>query len=141
LISLSFLHCSIFYFFLLLPHPPTSTLFPYTTLFRSPRHRDGRRQPVRSRRRRQVVVLLSDRAARRDRGTSRHVAWLDVAPRPAARQDPLGSAGGLSTGRREAASHPRTAGIRGALESRPAPDGQAGQVRHDLRTGAREHAV
>src|ERR1039457_255304 len=41
-----------FFFFLMIPRPPTSTLFPYTTLFRSrvPRrkqtqgfHRDGRR--------------------------------------------------------------------------------------------------
>src|SRR5438034_6316147 len=28
-------HC--YYFFLMVPRPPTSTLFPYTTLFRSPR--------------------------------------------------------------------------------------------------------
>src|SRR5690606_41470315 len=27
---------SVFYLFLLIPPPPTSTLFPYTTLFRSP---------------------------------------------------------------------------------------------------------
>src|SRR5439155_26184763 len=27
--------CSIFFFFLLIPRPPRSTLFPYTTLFRS----------------------------------------------------------------------------------------------------------
>ncbi|MBM3219055.1 MAG: hypothetical protein FJZ38_10300 [Candidatus Rokubacteria bacterium] len=74
---------------------------------RGPRHRDRRRQPVRSRRRRQVVVLLSDRAARRDRGPSRYLARLDVASWPASRQDPLGSAGGVSAGRREAASQSR----------------------------------
>src|SRR5438067_5504289 len=28
-----------FFFFLIIPRPPRSTLFPYTTLFRSPRHR------------------------------------------------------------------------------------------------------
>src|SRR5438034_8416555 len=27
--------CSLLFFFLMLPRPPTSTLFPYTTLFRS----------------------------------------------------------------------------------------------------------
>src|SRR5690349_24244319 len=29
----------------MLPRPPSSTLFPYTTLFRSPRARDRRRSP------------------------------------------------------------------------------------------------
>src|SRR5439155_22406979 len=31
-----------FFFFLVLPRPPRSTLFPYTTLFRSCSHHDGR---------------------------------------------------------------------------------------------------
>src|SRR5207253_10296975 len=31
-------YCSIFCFFLMLPRPPRSTLFPYTTLFRSELH-------------------------------------------------------------------------------------------------------
>src|SRR5207302_10371694 len=31
-----------FFFFSLIPQPPRSTLFPYTTLFRSPRRRQGR---------------------------------------------------------------------------------------------------
>src|SRR5438270_2565304 len=31
----------VFSLFLMILRPPTSTLFPYTTLFRSPRHRDG----------------------------------------------------------------------------------------------------
>src|SRR5438132_4302749 len=31
-----------FFFFLMLRRPPRSTLFPYTTLFRSPRHRSMR---------------------------------------------------------------------------------------------------
>src|SRR2546430_8218668 len=30
---------SFFFFFLMIRRPPRSTLFPYTTLFRSPRHR------------------------------------------------------------------------------------------------------
>src|SRR2546430_10976501 len=29
-------HCSFFFFFLMIRRPPRSTLFPYTTLFRSP---------------------------------------------------------------------------------------------------------
>src|SRR6266496_4896505 len=32
-----------FFFFLMIRRPPRSTLFPYTTLFRSARHRAGRR--------------------------------------------------------------------------------------------------
>src|SRR5205814_9727062 len=41
--------CSLFFFFLMLPPPPRSTLFPYTTLFRSRPLRpvgDGRHQPA-----------------------------------------------------------------------------------------------
>src|SRR5205809_3871742 len=33
--SCSFLFLSVFFFFLMIPRPPRSTLFPYTTLFRS----------------------------------------------------------------------------------------------------------
>src|SRR5436309_15956116 len=32
-----FLHCFLFFFFLMIRRPPRSTLFPYTTLFRSKR--------------------------------------------------------------------------------------------------------
>src|SRR5204862_7594705 len=35
-----FLQSFFFFFFLILRRPPRSTLFPYTTLFRSPRQRD-----------------------------------------------------------------------------------------------------
>src|SRR5436305_10941025 len=35
----AFLSHSIFFFFLMIRRPPRSTLFPYTTLFRSRRHR------------------------------------------------------------------------------------------------------
>src|SRR5438132_14399637 len=35
---LLFLSIFLFFFFLMIPRPPRSTLFPYTTLFRSPRH-------------------------------------------------------------------------------------------------------
>src|SRR5439155_2798083 len=37
----SFSFCSFFFFFLLIRRPPRSTLFPYTTLFRSPGAGDG----------------------------------------------------------------------------------------------------
>src|SRR5207245_10636935 len=64
---ISFFYCHLFFrlsllffFFLLLPRPPRSTLFPYTTLFRSlaaifaglcvGRRRPGRRPPARRRR-------------------------------------------------------------------------------------------
>src|SRR6266498_5361603 len=35
--------CFFFFFFLMIRRPPRSTLFPYTTLFRSPPRRGGRR--------------------------------------------------------------------------------------------------
>src|SRR5215204_6970946 len=38
-----------FFFFLMIRRPPRSTLFPYTTLFRSPRFGRCRRQPTRPR--------------------------------------------------------------------------------------------
>src|SRR5690349_13152672 len=41
-------HCFLVFFFLLIRPPPRSTLFPYTTLFRSlrPRHSSQRRHPT-----------------------------------------------------------------------------------------------
>src|SRR2546430_15301741 len=39
--------CIIFFFFLMIRRPPRSTLFPYTTLFRSPRRRAVDRRPER----------------------------------------------------------------------------------------------
>src|SRR5690242_21181208 len=36
---------SFFFFFLMIRRPPRSTLFPYTTLFRSDRHRADRKRP------------------------------------------------------------------------------------------------
>src|SRR5207245_9936118 len=44
---LSCLLCSLCFFFLMLRRPPRSTLFPYTTLFRSPRGHLDRRLPGR----------------------------------------------------------------------------------------------
>src|SRR5216683_686533 len=35
LVLLQFIYCSFFFFFLMIRRPPRSTLFPYTTLFRS----------------------------------------------------------------------------------------------------------
>src|SRR6266542_6019317 len=49
LITLSFLHL-VFFFFLMIRRPPRSTLFPYTTLFRSLR-RTAPRRPGGGRRR------------------------------------------------------------------------------------------
>src|ERR1043165_10132205 len=40
-----------FFFFLMIRRPPRSTLFPYTTLFRSDRHGAAPRSPARRRRR------------------------------------------------------------------------------------------
>src|SRR6476620_11975006 len=39
------LSCFFFFFFLMIRRPPRSTLFPYTTLFRSPRLRSCRGSP------------------------------------------------------------------------------------------------
>ena len=97
------------------------------------RYRDGRRQPLRPDRGRQVLVLLPDRASRRRQRPSRHLAWMDVAPRPASRQDPVGGAGGLSAGRRARKAHARPARIHRALAGRPAHDGPAGEIRRHLR--------
>src|SRR6266581_6494206 len=36
-------HCYMFFFFLMIRRPPRSTLFPYTTLFRSPRRQGALR--------------------------------------------------------------------------------------------------
>src|SRR5438132_3820659 len=64
LLLLSFL--SLFLFFLMIRPPPRSTLFPYTTLFRS------RRRPARSRRcQRGVERRLDTPGHRRDRKSTR----------------------------------------------------------------------
>src|SRR6266536_5035545 len=61
-----------FFFFLMIRRPPRSTLFPYTTLFRSPGapHPDGQPQPgldvAPSRARRSAVRMLSCSRDRRD---------------------------------------------------------------------------
>src|SRR6266705_4912469 len=42
-----FIYASFLFFFLMIRRPPRSTLFPYTTLFRSRRRRQDRRAPAR----------------------------------------------------------------------------------------------
>ena len=108
---------------------------------RGPRYRDRRRQPLRPGGGRQVLVLLSHRAARRHRGASGHLPGLDAAPRPAPGQDPLGGAGGLSAGGGEEPAHARPPRVRRALEGRPAPHRQAREVRRDLRARPRRDAL
>src|SRR2546422_8616972 len=57
-----------FFFFLMIRRPPRSTLFPYTTLFRSPRHQHDRRE--------RHARGLGD-AARRDRAADRKSTRLN----------------------------------------------------------------
>src|SRR6266511_4638113 len=55
----------LFFFFLMIRRPPRSTLFPYTTLFRSPKHRGHRGrsppQPVRFQRSEEHTSELQSR--------------------------------------------------------------------------------
>src|SRR5260221_14148483 len=58
-------HCTvpcIFFFFLMIRRPPRSTLFPYTTLFRSRGGEDGEGADHRLRRARAVVFALWQRS-------------------------------------------------------------------------------
>src|SRR2546425_9649984 len=67
------IYCTFFFFFLMIRRPPRSTLFPYTTLFRSPRARrvildgDGNYNDV--------ISVLGD-YNHRDAAASRR--WIDV---------------------------------------------------------------
>src|SRR5437868_12067686 len=49
------------FFFLLIPHPPSSTLFPYTTLFRSRSRREPRVGPVAASSRSSAPSFADDR--------------------------------------------------------------------------------
>src|SRR5258708_20769132 len=62
-----------FFFFLMIRRPPRSTLFPYTTLFRSPplRRHLRRRSADRTRARHPVRLPPRARLARRDRKSTR----------------------------------------------------------------------
>jgi len=63
------------------------------------------------------------------------LARLDAAPRAQARQDPVGSPGGLPAGVVTEKARARPARIRRDLAGGAAPLQQAGQVRRDLRPG------
>src|SRR2546427_9390154 len=52
----------LFFFFLMIRRPPRSTLFPYTTLFRSLRHLGDREVPPRLRRDRREMRDAEDRS-------------------------------------------------------------------------------
>src|SRR3989449_3207651 len=104
----------VFFFFLMIRRPPRSTLFPYTTLFRSRGERDG---PARGGRRdRAVVFQVGERRATRPVG-------VKPAPSPAQEQGVVGRAvRGGEAPRPVAVAHPR-AGVRdrvGALRVRRA---------------------
>src|SRR2546421_873069 len=69
--TLTVYYASLFFFFLMIRRPPRSTLFPYTTLFRSPRsppRRDARRH--RPQRRRQEYAPQTPLAHRSEEHTS-----------------------------------------------------------------------
>src|SRR5437870_13539686 len=68
--SLLYYNLFLFFFFLMIRRPPRSTLFPYTTLFRS--GRAHRRRAPSPRRRRRVRPRLRDRKS--TRLNSSHVA-------------------------------------------------------------------
>src|SRR5437870_11105800 len=63
-----FLHLYIFFFFLMIPRPPRSTLFPYTTLFRSVREQDRHRH--------QLVGLVSGEAEHHALRSEEHTSEL-----------------------------------------------------------------
>src|SRR2546421_10025628 len=71
---------SLLFFFLMIRPPPRSTLFPYTTLFRSPRSRDGpaglRARPRPGER----GLLARPRRAPRPRGAPRREARANLLP-------------------------------------------------------------
>src|SRR3712207_8051210 len=58
----------ILFFFLMIRRPPRSTLFPYTTLFRSPSVSSPSRRPVSRSARRSWTVVTSPSPARLSRG-------------------------------------------------------------------------
>src|SRR3712207_6864687 len=76
-----------FFFFLMIRRPPRSTLFPYTTLFRSQAHLDQRHRhlvqiPDQVRARRAVLELVPQPAdATQERGEQRHVRGTAMAGR------------------------------------------------------------
>src|SRR5436853_7292027 len=75
LVSLRFFHLSVSFFFLMIRRPPRSTLFPYTTLFRS-----SRRMPwaglVRTADDRRTVAQRSRQLGLRDGRSEEHTSEL-----------------------------------------------------------------
>src|SRR3989442_12394402 len=73
--ELSTLHVCLFFFFLMIRRPPRSTLFPYTTLFRSVvnlgRAHEKRSQPFRTIRQHDPQRLVLPYCAKRDRKSTR----------------------------------------------------------------------
>src|SRR2546426_10957367 len=63
----------LFFFFLMIRRPPRSTLFPYTTLFRSISTHASRAQPARASRTRLRVVALPVRDRKSTRLNSSHL--------------------------------------------------------------------
>src|SRR3712207_7344705 len=66
----------LFHFFLMIRRPPRSTLFPYTTLFRSVRSDDGVRQPE-QRAVRGGLLRVDVQAGRTDHGQDRKSTRLN----------------------------------------------------------------
>src|SRR5256885_14708522 len=67
----------IFFFFLMIRRPPRSTLFPYTTLFRSDRTAAGPRRDDRPQCRRARRAVLEDRRRRGAAGADRKSTRLN----------------------------------------------------------------
>src|SRR2546427_7459884 len=68
--SHSVIHAPLSFFFLMIRRPPRSTLFPYTTLFRSPAHGQGDQDPAGARSPLSPEPHAEDRyPLRRKRGT------------------------------------------------------------------------
>src|SRR6185295_8068429 len=65
------------FFFLMIRRPPRSTLFPYTTLFRSPPHVPRRRVPGRRRPDHRAARRPLPTPGRRTGGLARHRSQLD----------------------------------------------------------------
>src|SRR2546429_8018460 len=136
-----------FFFFLMIRRPPRSTLFPYTTLFRS--------RPQRVRSLRAAHLRQADRPGlARRRAQARSTEW---APRCArdrhgslsargiqVRGDPAGARGGGEGGGRAPLHHdeidPRGAGLGAAPSDRRSLRGLGELLDRDARPGTRQAA-
>src|SRR3989449_4951150 len=81
MISVSLYPSILFFFFLMIRRPPRSTLFPYTTLFRSADHRGGREGgrgvlgAARRRRDRELVRVRADRKSTRLNSSHGYISY------------------------------------------------------------------